>query len=68
MAKGDGWRKFAPKMLRDDLRPIGTVKVGDLEGALIRDLTEQRYLLIDRTGAWHDLDADLIRKALETSR
>jgi hypothetical protein len=42
-------------MPHPQLRPIGTVKVGTrLEGALVLDMSNGSYKLIDNAGAWQD--------------
>jgi hypothetical protein len=63
--KGDGWRSYVPKMPHSQMRPIGTVKVGSkMEGALVLDLTAGLYMLIDKTGAWYELNQANVRAAL----
>ncbi len=65
VVKGDGWRRYVPKMPHSQVRPIGTVKVGaKLEGALVLDMTAGLYMLIDKSGAWFELNQANVRAAL----
>lgn len=65
ITKGDGWRKYLTEMPHKQMRPIGTVKVGKLEGALVLDLSAGTYMLIEQAGAWHGLDHAKVRAALD---
>lgn len=65
VTKGDGWRKYLPAMPHKQMRPIGTVKVGKMEGALVLDLSTAAYMLIESNGAWHELDHAKVRAALD---
>jgi hypothetical protein len=52
-------------MPHSQMRAIGTVKVGArLEGALVLDMTVGLYVLIDKTGAWFELNQTNVRAAL----
>ncbi len=66
IVKGFGWRKYVTAMPSSKLRPIGTVRVGKrMEGALVLDLKVGDYVLIDRFGAWFELNQESVRIALE---
>lgn len=64
IAKGGDWRKFAAKMPHDRMRALGTVKVGVLEGALVLDMRDGVFKLMNSSG-WWDLDGDKVRAALD---
>lgn len=66
ITKGDGWRRFLSAMPNAQMRAIGTVSVGKLEGALVLDMGSGLYMLIDRTGAWYELDQAKVRAALDS--
>lgn len=65
ITKGDDWRKYLPEMPHKQMRPIGTVKVGKLEGALVLDMSSGTYMLI-AGGEWHELDTTKVRAALDS--
>jgi hypothetical protein len=68
VVKGDGWRRFMRAMPHSQIRPIGTVKVGTkLEGALVLDMSEGVYRLIEGSGAWFDLNQTKVRAALDNT-
>lgn len=66
--KGDGWRKYVPAMPNKQMRALGTVAVGKLEGALVLDMSSNLYVLIDRTGAWYEVDQGKVRTALDAEQ
>jgi hypothetical protein len=66
ITKGTVWRHYLDKVPSAELRPIGTIRFGaDLEGALVFDLTEGAYLLIDKSGARFEVGYDIVRTALD---
>ena len=48
------------------MRPIGTIKTADQEGALVLDLAAGLYMLIDRTGAVFELYQPKVQAALRS--
>jgi hypothetical protein len=63
--KGANWRKYVMAAPHSQMWAIGTVKVGtQMEGALFLDRSSGRYLLIDKTNAWFELDQEQVRLAL----
>ena len=41
---GDGWKRFSRGIPGRNM--LGTVKVGDVEGALVRDVSDGSYMLV----------------------
>ena len=62
---GADWHSYVKELPRANMRGIGTVKlVTGLEGALILDIAQGKYLLIDATGDEFPLDYSAVRHAL----
>jgi hypothetical protein len=64
VTKGDGWRRFIPKLPHKQMRAIGVVKAEGREGALVRDLSERCYWIIEANGDRSKLDEAQVRAAL----
>jgi hypothetical protein len=69
VVKGDGWRRYMRSIPHSQIKAIGTVKVGSkLQGALVLDMSEGLYRLIDGSGAWFELNQAKVRTALDTDQ
>jgi hypothetical protein len=65
ITKGDGWREYLEELPGPKMLPVGKAQVGDdLKGALVLDVDEAKYVLIDKTGSRHDVDYASVRDAL----
>ncbi len=62
---GAEWRIYIEELPRPNMQGIGTVRlVTGLEGALVLDTAQGKYLLIDATGDECPLDYSAVRHAL----